>query len=170
MADNGHGNSYLSFGSTNRQENIGTMLASLRIEIRPQEQGGREVPFMFRSSRSSTTYGDGDQSTPMVIDSESVEGGERGSNERRIEERDGFSLTRKENEGTVEEAKRREDTVEEYDLDGLNCAICMEPWRSEGDHQVRLEKVTDHGFYKGCSLSLLLMIGDQNLFSSPPPQ
>ncbi|XP_002316395.2 uncharacterized protein LOC7463458 isoform X2 [Populus trichocarpa] len=136
MADNGHGNSYLSFGSTNRQENIGTMLASLRIEIRPQEQGGREVPFMFRSSRSSTTYGDGDQSTPMVIDSESVEGGERGSNERRIEERDGFSLTRKENEGTVEEAKRREDTVEEYDLDGLNCAICMEPWRSEGDHQV----------------------------------
>ncbi|KAH8497351.1 hypothetical protein H0E87_019864 [Populus deltoides] len=137
MADNGHGNSYLSFGSTNRQENIGTVLASLRIEIRPQEQGGREVPFMFRSSRSSTTYGDGDQSTPMVIDSESVEeGGERGSNERRIEERDGFSLTRKENEGTVEEAKRREDIVEEYDLDGLNCAICMESWRSEGDHQV----------------------------------
>jgi hypothetical protein len=45
----------------------------------------------------------------------------------------------------------------------------MEPWRSEGDHQVRLEKVTDHGFYKGCSLSLLLMIGDQNLFSFPPP-
>ncbi|KAL3579375.1 hypothetical protein D5086_020879 [Populus alba] len=137
MADNGHGNSYLSFGSTNRQENIGTMLASLRIEIRPQEQGGREVPFMFRSSRSSTTYGDGDQSTPMVIDSESVEGGgERGSNERRIEEGDGFSLTRKENERTVEEAKRREDIVKAYDLDGLNCAICMEPWRSEGDHQV----------------------------------
>jgi hypothetical protein len=22
----------------------------------------------------------------------------------------------------------------------------MEPWRSEGDHQVRLEKVTDHDF------------------------
>ncbi|XP_011024368.1 PREDICTED: E3 ubiquitin-protein ligase RFWD3-like isoform X2 [Populus euphratica] len=138
MADNGHGNSYLSFGSTTRQENIGTMLASLRIEIRPQEQGGRDVPFMFRSSRSSTTYGDGDsdQSTPMVIDSESVEGGERGSNERRIEERDGFSFTRKENEASVEEAKRREDIVKEYDLDGLNCAICMEPWRSEGDHQV----------------------------------
>ena len=62
---------------------------------------------MFRFSRSSTTDGDddSDQSTPMVIDSEAVE--ERESNERRIEERDGFSLTRKENEGSVEEAKRR---------------------------------------------------------------
>ncbi|KAB5538986.1 hypothetical protein DKX38_016519 [Salix brachista] len=91
---------------------------------------------MFRFSRSSTTDGDddSDQSTPMVIDSEAVE--ERESNESRIEERDGFSLTRKENEGSVEEAKRSEDIVKEHDLDGLNCAICMEPWRSEGDHQV----------------------------------
>ncbi|KAJ6670085.1 E3 UBIQUITIN-PROTEIN LIGASE [Salix koriyanagi] len=32
--------------------------------------------------------------------------------------------------------KRSEDIVKEHDLDGLNCAICMEPWRSEGDHQV----------------------------------
>ncbi|KAJ6311483.1 hypothetical protein OIU77_013277 [Salix suchowensis] len=55
--------------------------------------------------RSSTTDGDddSDQSTPMVIDSEAVE--ERESDERRIEERDGFSVTRKENEGSVEEAK-----------------------------------------------------------------
>ncbi|KAJ6432911.1 hypothetical protein OIU84_020030, partial [Salix udensis] len=59
-----------------------------------------------------------------VIDSEAVE--ERVSNGRRIEERDGFSLTRKENEGSVEEAKRSEDIVKEHDLDGLNCAICME--------------------------------------------
>ncbi|KAJ6717613.1 hypothetical protein OIU79_005722 [Salix purpurea] len=58
-----------------------------------------------RERRSSTTDGDddSDQSTPMVIDSESVE--ERESNERRIEERDGFSVTRKENEDSVEEAK-----------------------------------------------------------------
>ena len=139
------------------------MLASSRIEIRPQEQGGREVPFMFRFSRSSTIDGDddSDQSTPMVIDSEAVE--ERESNGRRIEERDGFSLTRKENEGSVEEAKRREDIVKGHDLDGLNCAICMEPWRSEGDHQVRLEKITDHDFTRDVSLSLLSMIGDHNL-------
>ncbi|CAK7325406.1 unnamed protein product [Dovyalis caffra] len=115
------------------------MLASLRIETRPQEQGGREVSVMFNSSRSLTTDTDidSDQSTPMVIDSEVVEEGEeRGSNERRSEERDGFSLTREENESSVEEATRREIRVKGYDLDGLNCAICMEPWRSEGDHQV----------------------------------
>ncbi|KAG5237774.1 E3 ubiquitin-protein ligase [Salix suchowensis] len=39
-----------------------------------------------------------------------------------------------EDRGSV--AKRSEDIVKEHDLDGLNCAICMEPWRSEGDHQV----------------------------------
>ncbi|XP_028075176.1 uncharacterized protein LOC114277472 [Camellia sinensis] len=49
------------------------------------------------------------------------------------------SSTNADTETEKKSCKKRD--LSEYNLDGLSCPICMEPWKSQGDHQVWSEQL-----------------------------
>lgn len=74
----------------------------------------------------------------MMVDSE-VEEGDQESDiwaGRRTEEREPCSSSQGKKVDSSDDTKSKS-VSNESNLDRLFCPICMEPWESQGDHQVR---------------------------------
>ncbi|CAL5343308.1 unnamed protein product [Camellia sinensis] len=96
------------------------------------------IATMSRIRVSQTLHSAPDQPTPsdlptaMLIDGEELQTG--GIATVVNNEASPASSTNADTETEKKSCKKRD--LSEYNLDGLSCPICMEPWKSQGDHQV----------------------------------
>ncbi|XP_021642128.2 uncharacterized protein LOC110636631 [Hevea brasiliensis] len=108
------------------------MFASL---VHQSEREYQDHPFV--SLQPSSSSSSDDTAIPMLVDGE-VEGRDQEDDDwpgKRTEQREPCSSSAVKKVDSSDETKSKS-VSKEPNLDGLCCPICMEPWGSQGDHQV----------------------------------